>query len=128
MNMVFTLLIIFQLKHFLADYPLQTPYMLGKFKSDWSFFWPLYSHAWVHGTLSLLIAFTYTHDITFSIRIYMIDMVIHFLVDRMKAGPKYLGRFKDMYEKKFWWCLGFDQMIHHLTHYLLIFLIMEKMK
>jgi len=25
----------------------------------------------------------------------------------------------------FWWCLGFDQMIHHLTHYVCIYLMLR---
>lgn len=128
MNNVFLLLIIFQIKHFLADYPLQTPYMLGKFKPDWSFFWPLYYHSWVHATLTLLIAFSFTGDSIFSIKLYLIDGILHFFMDRIKAGPKYLGRFKDMYDKKFWWSLGADQMVHHLTHYMLIYFILERIK
>lgn len=33
---VFILLDVFQLKHFVDDYPMQTPYMLGKMqKTDW---------------------------------------------------------------------------------------------
>ena len=30
-----------ELKHFLADYPLQFPYMLRKYKASWDFLLPL---------------------------------------------------------------------------------------
>lgn len=55
MKIVFALLIAFQVKHFLADYPLQNRYMLGKFKDGWAFFWPLMAHAAVHGFGTFLI-------------------------------------------------------------------------
>lgn len=126
-RILFTLLVLFQVKHFLADYPLQTPYMLQKFKPDWGFFWPLYLHVWVHGFITFWITFAFTKNAEFAIKLYLIDGIIHFFMDRIKAGPKYLGRFKDMMDKKFWWSLGIDQMVHHLTHYLIIFLIVKKM-
>ncbi len=125
MEKLFVLLIAFQLKHFLADFPLQGKYMLGKFKADWSFFWPLFSHCSVHACFTLLICSFFT-DIKTAFLLAVMDLIIHFTMDRIKAGPKYLGRFKDVMDKKFWWSLGFDQMVHHLTHYLIIYLILTK--
>lgn len=43
MKTLFILLILFQIKHFVADYLLQGEYMLGKFKPGWSFLKPLLS-------------------------------------------------------------------------------------
>lgn len=125
MNKFFLLLILFQVKHFIADYPLQNKYMLGKFKADWEFFTPLLFHSWVHAVLTLGITLSFTGDTVLAVKMYFLDMVIHFLMDRIKAGPKYLGRFKDMYDRKFWWSLGLDQMVHHLTHYLIIYFIIK---
>jgi hypothetical protein len=103
------------------------------------------------------------------------DMFIHFFMDRLKASPYYLGKFKSMsakefkdmaekqkrldadmlvainnplaaptdvlqrvherseflheaktqklYNKLFWMALGFDQMIHHLTDLLVIYIL-----
>lgn len=127
MSTVFILLILFQVKHFLCDYPLQTPYMLGKFKSGWDFLNPLVFHCEIHSLFTLAIAYYFTRDIGFSCGMSIFDFVIHFFMDRIKAGPKYLGRFKDMYDKKFWWSLGLDQMVHHLTHYAIIYMILNTM-
>jgi hypothetical protein len=121
MELVFTLLLIFQAKHFIADYPLQGKYMLGKFKADWSFFLPLLAHAGVHAAFTLAIALYFKPGLWW---LSLVDLVVHFCVDRIKAGPKYLGRFKDMYEPIFWHCLGLDQMAHHLTHYWFIYMLM----
>jgi hypothetical protein len=123
MTEIFALLFIYQIKHFVADYPLQGKYMLGKFKPDWGFFGPLLAHSLVHSIFTLFISYIFTKDLYFSIGLGVLDLVIHFVMDRIKAGPKYLGRFKDMMAPYFWWSLGIDQMIHHLTHYYLIYKI-----
>lgn len=166
---IFVLLVIYQLKHFIADYPLQGQYMLGKFKEGWDFLGPLTAHAGLHAVMTFCIAFYFT-PVLVAIGLAVLDFVLHFLMDRLKAGPKYLGRFKALtksdftdhaktlsrLEKKvdgekdpviklilsdqketfvnrwnkalrsnklFWWSLGLDQMIHHLTHYLIIYII-----
>lgn len=151
---IFELLILFQIKHFIADYPLQNKYMLKKFLPNWGFFFPLLAHAGVHAGLTLAIClFVYPNFWWLS----LVDLVVHFVMDRIKAGPKYLGRFKALsgdeiveiknnlsskkndpkayginlshYKLKlkgntyFWWSLGFDQMVHHITHYFIILML-----
>lgn len=166
---VLALLILFQFKHFLADYPLQGQYMLGKFKGGWAFVLPLTAHCAVHAALTGLIVWPL---IPWRIVLVLMcfDFLTHFLMDRIKASPRLLGRFKaltaaDMenlnrgfapfqagqsryvdlqgpearcgveireiskdeadrhllQNKFFWWSLGLDQMVHHLTHYVIIF-------
>ena len=131
---VFLLLVLFQVKHFLADYPLQNGYMLGKFKPGWDFAGPLAAHAGVHALFTFAIVFAFVHSVLFSAGMAVFDFVVHFTMDRMKAGPNYLGRWKALSatefptatakQKKgntyFWQALGFDQMVHHLTHYAII--------
>jgi hypothetical protein len=119
--MIFLLLVLFQVKHFVADYPLQGKYMLKKFSPNWDFFIPLFLHSAVHAAFTLLIAAYFKPEIAFEVA--LLDLVVHFTMDRIKAGPKYLGRYKDMYDKKFWWSLGLDQSVHHLTHYFIIYLL-----
>ncbi len=151
-SLVFGLLIFFQLKHLIADYFLQTKYMLGKFKPGWDFLLPLLAHVGVHGTLTLGIVLLVAPHLWW---LCLVDMIIHFFMDRVKAGPKYLGRFKavsgdefrqytqiienkDMsgnefaseYAEKmlrhnvyYWVALGFDQMIHHLTDLYIVYVL-----
>lgn len=146
---LFVLLIVYQLKHFLADYPLQGEYMLGKFKdADWVK--PLAAHAFVHGTLTFFIAWVARGNIGLAVALAVFDFAVHFVVDRVKASPKLAGRWKPLTgtqyvamqdavtgangalypvaeaqkrlrdNKLFWWALGLDQMAHHLTHYAII--------
>jgi hypothetical protein len=120
---ILILLVAFQLKHFLADYPLQTPYMLGKFKGGKEWILPLSAHSCIHAVFTLLICVGYTvYRGEASKLVWMLpiaDYVVHFIVDRVKASPNLLGRFKP-HQPYFWWALGADQAAHHLTHYVII--------
>lgn len=118
---VMVLLVVYQLKHFFADYIFQGKYMLGKFKEkDWVL--PLSAHVSVHGFMTLCIAMGATGMLWVAVLLAILDMAIHFIMDRIKASPKALGRF-NIQQKEFWWSLGLDQMVHHLTHYGIIAII-----
>lgn len=153
--MIWVLLIVYQLKHFIADYPLQGRYMLGKFKPYPHFILPLLSHGLVHGVFTFLIALYFKNWQTAAL-LGALDMTIHSVVDWVKANPSMGGRFSALSKKEamklmetgitpktpfapsspeeieatwksntyFWWALGADQLAHHLTHYLLIWLIL----
>ena len=163
---IFILLVVYQLKHFLADYPFQGQYMLGKFSDDWKVWVPaLSAHAGVHALMTWIIFqwvqgfYTQFGDVNtgLSAAAAAIDFVVHFTMDRIKASPNLMGRWKNLsprdyeYYKKcdsypgndphvhrvvskifrgnkyFWWALGFDQMVHHLTHYGLIYILIVYM-
>lgn len=168
---IMILLVIFQLKHFVADYPLQNQYMLGKFKRE-GWILPLTAHSAVHAAFTFLISITYfafsppSNTVGFIVLVCAslayLDFAIHFCMDRLKAHPDLLGRYKALsgtefmklkadlekvendstedvavmwmwrhkrrdilqqfqHNTYFWWCLGFDQMVHHLTDYAVIF-------
>lgn len=154
---VFALLVIFQIKHFVADYPLQGKYMLKKFLPGWDFVLPLTAHAGVHALITLVILVLIKSNMYWLVAV---DFVVHFIVDRIKASPKMLGRFKALSAVEFrllfttpprklgegvafkyvteaevaeairdntffWWALGWDQMMHHLTHYFIIWMLVS---
>lgn len=142
MKAIFTLLILFQLKHFICDYPLQTEYMLGKFSKK--FLWPLTAHCAVHATATFYIVLWWVWSmpgpwsLAAPFLLGYLDFVVHWTMDLIKAQPVFLGRFKPLTpldyrfaksvddrralnsNKYFWWSLGLDQMVHHLTHYFII--------
>lgn len=174
--MIWVLLVLFQIKHFVCDFPLQGKFMLGKFGVYPAYILPLLAHSMVHATATFLIAVWFVSP-TMALCLGLTDGAIHFAVDRVKASPTLLGRFKaltkDDFEKHnwdvellnkiirvagssqveghlaeavesqndlndelidwderlrsntyFWWSLGADQAVHHLTHYALIALIL----
>jgi|SRR6185312_5566512 len=107
------LLIVFQLKHFLADYVFQNVWMLQKSRSGWDFVPPLSIHCGIHALITFGVCL-YVNPALWWLAV--VDFVVHFFMDRIKAGPRYLGRYHDIRGKAFWVTFGFDQMVHHLTH------------
>lgn len=118
--LIFGLLLAFQVKHFIADFPLQREYMLRKTLPGWSFLVPLTVHCSVHalGTLVIVLFIDPTKA-----WLAVLDFVVHFVMDRIKASPNYLGRFNDVAKPAYWNCFGVDQMVHHLTSYGIIWLL-----
>ncbi len=118
--LTFVLLVLFQLKHFAADFPFQSQYMLKKVRPGWDFAPPLALHCAFHAGLTLAVVLTLSASLWW---LALLDFVVHFLMDRIKAGPHYLGRYNDLSKKAFWNCLGFDQMVHHLTHFYIVWML-----
>ncbi len=121
LHYAFVLLIAFQVKHFLADFPLQFPYMLRKFRPGWEFILPLSSHCAVHALLTLVIVLCVRPSLWW---LAVGDFWIHFVLDRLKSGPRFLGRFQDQSKTLYWAVFGFDQMAHHLTHFLIVWILL----
>lgn len=118
---IFALLIIFQIKQFLADFYLQRSYMLKKVRPGWNFVGPLASHAAVHGVCTGLICLWARPEYWW---LCFVDFGVHFFIDRLRSSPRFLGRYSDVRESVYWWILGADQMLHHLTHIALIWIIL----
>lgn len=118
---IFILLVVFQIKHFIADFPLQFPYMLRKFSAGWDFLLPLTLHSAVHATFTLCICLLTRPALWW---LAILDFVVHFTMDRIKSGPRYLGRFSDVHRSAFWITFGVDQMVHHLTHLYIIWILL----
>src|SRR4051812_19997771 len=84
----------YQVKHFVADYPLQGRYMLGKFREDWGFFFPLLAHVSVHAAGTF--AITWAFGVRRAVGLALFDGTVHFFMDRAKASKRYLGRYKPL--------------------------------
>lgn len=90
--MLYLLLVVYQLKHFICDYPLQNKYMLGKFLPYPRFILPLLAHSGIHSLFTFLICCTF--GVEKALVLALFDGIIHFIVDRIKASPSLGGRFK----------------------------------
>lgn len=99
----------FIVKHFLADFPLQTFYQLtnkGKYGHPGGVL-----HAGMHGIFTLFICFSFGIHWWFAV----IDAAVHYHVDWLKMQYRYKPD-----NKIFWWLLGLDQMAHYLTYLFII--------
>lgn len=114
---LFTLLI---LKHFIVDFPAQTPYQWmnkGTYGHPGGIL-----HAGLHGISTFLIFMLFLAQPQFALFLAVIDMVIHYHVDwaKMNINKKY-GWQPDKHPE-FWILLGLDQLAHYLTYVLLIWI------
>ena len=116
---ILVLLLFLQIKHFICDYPLQNAFMLQKAnKEKWVI--PLFVHSLVHsvGTFIVFVYFSLKFAIIFAIA----DLVLHFIVDRIKASPN-IGNRWGIDNPYFWWALGLDQMAHHIINILFVYIL-----
>lgn len=121
--MLLFLLCIFEVKHYLADWAFQTPWMVrGKRRVGLDFVVPLAAHAGLHALLTFLIIVLVAPTVWY---LAALDFVAHFVIDRLKAGPSFFGRFENQSKKAYWLLLGGDQLLHHLTYFYIIFLALK---
>lgn len=121
--LVLTLLILFQIKHFVADYPLQTPAMI---RGKGILFNPQgILHSLHHSALTLatLAVFSLIHPVAMmlAVAIASAEFFIHYVIDYSKMQ---YGRTLTTDDPKFWWAIGFDQMLHHFTYLAFVWIVL----
>ena len=118
-EIVFGMLIAFQLKHLLADYYLQFPYMHKNKGQITGWVGPLKDHALVHAFFTMVIVSVvlgmYSTDPVYVLVAGAFDFGTHFVIDRWKARGT-----TDTTTDKFWYRLGIDQMLHHIVTTLIV--------
>lgn len=137
---IFVTLVIFSTAHFIADFPLQTTYHIGKFKET-KWLKPLLHHSMIHAiamvaaaSLSttilaklLYIESSYAVGVMYGYQllllIFFIDLIGHAVVDRIKASPKLGGRWTYP-SKGYFIALGIDQLAHDIFSYVYVILIL----
>jgi hypothetical protein len=106
-------LTILQIKHAICDYPLQNLYQLqnkGTYGHPGGFL-----HAGLHviGTATVFLAVTPT--LWLGAAILVGEFVFHYHVDWAK--DKWIkARGYTPVDREFWWAIGFDQLLHHLSY------------
>ena len=119
------LFILFFIKHFLADYPFQTEYMLRKSSPIYGWKIPLATHCLVHAGLTYAVLLSVVSLGMFHITwgailgLVLLEFILHFIIDAWKAR---LCTSKPT-ETAFWVALGTDQLFHYLTYALIVALI-----
>ncbi len=102
----------FLIKHFLADFLLQTDWMAAGKDRPKGWLLPLAAHAGVHGAMTAALFLAVAPPLTW---LGLADMLIHGAIDRLKSIST---RRKALTPRQtaFWWLFGLDQSLHHLTH------------
>lgn len=101
-----------QVKHFLADFPLQTPYMLhnkGTYGHPGGFL-----HAGLHGVMSIPALWALGAGPGLILALVAVEFVAHYHIDWAKENAvKRLGY--SFTDRGFWLFIGVDQLAHHMT-------------
>jgi len=122
------LMMMFIIKHFLCDFPLQTPYMLGKSKSGMDWILPLLAHSSTHALFSLGILILFQKTEFFWLA--GIELIAHFIIDRIKATHKlkegvWAPHERGKYLTQYYVAFGLDQTAHYLTYAAMIFVMIQ---
>lgn len=106
------ILLAFAVKHFLADFVLQTSALAHGKEREHGWAIPLALHAGCHGVLTLVIALAVAPRLW---EIALADFAIHYFVDRGKTLLVRRGGWT-ISDPPFWWAFGFDQFLHQVTN------------
>lgn len=108
-------------KHFIVDFPLQTPYQYlnkGTYGHPGGIL-----HAVLHGAGTfMVIAFTLFNPVL-ALTVGLVDAVIHYHIDWAKMKINSIMEWKVDKHEQFWWLLGLDQYLHALTYIAIVGII-----
>lgn len=107
--LILSLLVI---KHFLADFPLQTQEMISN-KGKYGNFTGA-GHSVIHGLFTCMV---FIYATPYFLLFGLVDFLFHYHIDwiKMRFGCQ------DISNKKFWVHLGLDQLAHYLTYIGLVY-------
>lgn len=115
---MFEALFLLFVKHFICDFPLQAnPWM---YRNKGSYMHPGgIVHAGIHaiGTLLVLAPFIGSASVMYA----LIDMLVHYHIDWAKMNLSQHYDLQPTNSERFWILLGFDQLLHHITYFMIIY-------
>lgn len=107
------------LKHFIVDFPLQTPY---QWMNKGTYMHPGgLLHAGLHGLATCMIM-SYFALVPEAIWFGLFDAIIHYHVDWAKMNLNAKMGWKPDTHPEFWWLLGLDQLLHYMTYILIVWI------
>lgn len=109
---VMVLMAVMAVKHFCADFLLQTAAIARGKAAQQRWLAPLLLHALGHAALTLVIAILFFPALWW---VAAVEFVVHAGIDRAKVIAGNKARI-DTSMTAYWWLLGFDQMLHQLTN------------
>lgn len=112
------LLSAFGIKHFVADFWLQTSRMIAEkgryFKRGGI------DHSAIHGVFTMWIIYFTIKDYSIAVMLGSIDFLLHYHIDWLKQK---LNHSKTYVDKMWWFYMGLDQCLHYLTYIGIIYYV-----
>lgn len=120
-NAFIVLSLLFALKHFVVDFPLQTSPYLYKNKGIYGHRGGLI-HSGLHGLGTFLVLVPFV-SIGWACALSFFDEVVHYHVDWAKVNINDRFGWGPTTHSEFWILLGFDQLLHSLTYIAIIYIV-----
>lgn len=117
--MIFLLLFLLAVKHWIADFVLQFEYMVEQ-KGLYGHRGGV-EHAVIHGILTGIILVVFTNNIFASVMFGVLDSVVHYHVDYVKAR----WGTQNLTQQRFWIQLGADQLAHYTFYIWLVWILQD---
>jgi hypothetical protein len=111
----FQLLVIFIIKHWIADFPLQMSPYINANKHIWMHPGALL-HAAIHAFLTLLILCYCLVPVQYVLSICVVEFVLHYLLDYAAKKTNELNGYTPTNGPGFYQVMGFDQLMHYLSY------------
>ncbi len=107
-------------KHFIVDFPMQGPY---QYKNKGTLGHPGgILHAGLHAIATAIILYWFA-PAALAAALAIADGVVHYFVDWAKWNVNARWKLKPDNSQHYWWLLGFDQWLHHLTYIAIVFAV-----
>jgi hypothetical protein len=106
-------LVLLQVKHFICDFAIQTPYQFlnkGIYGHPGGLI-----HAGLHAGTGALVFFIITPPLGLGIAIVIAEFVLHYHIDWLKEQTVKRRQWAFPHAE-FWWAFGFDQFLHQFTY------------
>lgn len=115
---MFEALFLLFIKHFICDFPLQPNPWMYRNKGTYMHLGGI-AHAGIHalGTLLVLAPFIGSASVIYA----FIDMLVHYHIDWAKMNISKRYDLQPNNSERFWILLGFDQLLHHITYFAIIY-------
>ena len=105
-------------KHFICDFPLQVwPWI---YRNKGTYMHPGgITHAAIHGVGTFVVMAFY--DVKIALIAALFDCLVHYHIDWAKMNLNARFDLKSDNSEWFWIALGFDQLLHHATYFIIVY-------
>lgn len=107
------ILIVLEIKHFICDFPLQTRY---QYLNKGTYLHPGgILHSAVHALFTMLAFLIVSPSLALGVAIVAGEFLLHYHIDWVKEQFIRRNGWATT-RREFWWAIGADQLLHHLTY------------
>lgn len=112
-SLLIAILAALEVKHFICDYPLQSRYQLvnkGTYLHPGGIL-----HSTIHALFTMPVLLIAPPKLALGVAIILGEFLVHYHIDWLKERVLRKSGWVAT-QREFWWAIGADQLLHHLTY------------